>query len=782
MANYTNLKNIIDQYITTNGQGDITGAILNDVLKSIVNSIGADFLFGGVVVPSSNVGTPDQNVFYIATQGGSYTNFGNVVIPNGITIFKWNGSWSNEVLFEDKLNYLKEDVNTCENQIIKLGGVLEYPLAYNVVHVKLTAWATTIADNLLMVAGFRYDITATLEAAATQNAYVQLRKGDVVLHSLTIPTGGQTVSFYYDVLESGDNYNVVIVSNDYQSNFHASATVVPRTTGSVIATIQKKQTNLSEKQGLMSTLLHNTTTKRYLSSNMFDGVYVSNKYINKSGVEGDDNNYGYTKNFIRVKKGDTITINDGSTIRSMRFVTAYNADYEVVVSAGAESVTSYIVPDDIEYIRISTSKSYIEGATFAVQNSLVVLPYDTYNAKDYPIDSGFDHDRHFILSSNIFDGEFLSGQGIRDTGASFSDNNYGVTKNFIPVDPGDSIVATNNNGLRLMRFICAYDKNFRVLADKGLSGGTYSYWAVPDGVYYLKITSPASIISAIDFAIYRSKGLVFKTPDQYNIVDTDNRNLLRIKRTPLSLMPNYITQALSYRPLGCLTKGYICMMTDDGTAGLASYTIPLAIRENIPMTFAVMKESAVFADGTMTATVLDAVNNHNCDLAQHGGTLWDLMSEIDLNNFFDDEKAFFDNLGVELKGAAIPQHRTNSLVKAVAGARFGVVRSGYSGQGEDDNPNDSITNYYDYYTSGARSNLFGLSSYNCAGTSISYNHSAADYAKNNNKILIVYFHEFDTGAQQQVVVEDLITYAKSIGLEFIKLGDIPTLETWDNNN
>lgn len=99
MANYTNLKNIIDQYITTNGQGDITGAILNDVLKSIVNSIGADFLFAGVAEPATNPGSPDQNVFYIATQGGNYIYFGGVIIPNGITIFKWNGSWTNHILF-----------------------------------------------------------------------------------------------------------------------------------------------------------------------------------------------------------------------------------------------------------------------------------------------------------------------------------------------------------------------------------------------------------------------------------------------------------------------------------------------------------------------------------------------------------------------------------------------------------------------------------------------------------------------------------------------------------
>ena len=99
MANYATLKGLIDQYITTNGHGDITGAVLNNVLTSIVNSISAGYLYGGVVVPSSNVGTPDQNVFFIATQGGSYQHFNEVIIPNGITVFKWNGSWSYQILF-----------------------------------------------------------------------------------------------------------------------------------------------------------------------------------------------------------------------------------------------------------------------------------------------------------------------------------------------------------------------------------------------------------------------------------------------------------------------------------------------------------------------------------------------------------------------------------------------------------------------------------------------------------------------------------------------------------
>lgn len=99
MSQYSALKAIINQDITTNGRGDITGAILNQLLKDMVSSLGAYYQFAGVATPSTNPGNPDQNVFYIAIKGGNYTNFGNVVIPDGITIFKWNGSWTNQILF-----------------------------------------------------------------------------------------------------------------------------------------------------------------------------------------------------------------------------------------------------------------------------------------------------------------------------------------------------------------------------------------------------------------------------------------------------------------------------------------------------------------------------------------------------------------------------------------------------------------------------------------------------------------------------------------------------------
>lgn len=98
MANYQNLKDAISAAIKTNGNQEITGQVLQDVLNSIVSVIGANYTFAGVATPATNPGTPDQNVMYLAMEGGTYTNFNGTVLPAGISLLMWNGSWTSETV------------------------------------------------------------------------------------------------------------------------------------------------------------------------------------------------------------------------------------------------------------------------------------------------------------------------------------------------------------------------------------------------------------------------------------------------------------------------------------------------------------------------------------------------------------------------------------------------------------------------------------------------------------------------------------------------------------
>ena len=97
MGNYEQLKQAVVDVIKSNGNQEITGAILQNALLSIISTVGANSTFAGIATPETNPGTPDQNIFYIASQNGIYSNFGGVKIFGEIAILtNKNGNWEKE--------------------------------------------------------------------------------------------------------------------------------------------------------------------------------------------------------------------------------------------------------------------------------------------------------------------------------------------------------------------------------------------------------------------------------------------------------------------------------------------------------------------------------------------------------------------------------------------------------------------------------------------------------------------------------------------------------------
>lgn len=94
MGNYEQLKQAIANVIKTNGNQEITGAIMQNTLLSIISTVGSNATFAGIATPTTNPGTPDQNIFYLATQPGVYSNFGGVELTNQVILFaNKNGNW-----------------------------------------------------------------------------------------------------------------------------------------------------------------------------------------------------------------------------------------------------------------------------------------------------------------------------------------------------------------------------------------------------------------------------------------------------------------------------------------------------------------------------------------------------------------------------------------------------------------------------------------------------------------------------------------------------------------
>lgn len=66
------------------------------LLMGNLGSISKNAVFAGIATPTTNPGTPDGPVFYIATEAGTYSNFGGISVADGeAVILQWNnGAWT----------------------------------------------------------------------------------------------------------------------------------------------------------------------------------------------------------------------------------------------------------------------------------------------------------------------------------------------------------------------------------------------------------------------------------------------------------------------------------------------------------------------------------------------------------------------------------------------------------------------------------------------------------------------------------------------------------------
>lgn len=339
----------------------------------------------------------------------------------------------------------------------------------------------------------------------------------------------------------------------------------------------------------------------------------------------------------------------------------------------------------------------------------------------------------------------------------------------------------------------------------------FSDWrlTIPDGVDAIGVT----------VATYESyNGTLFKeqaTVEYINVTDVKAKAEAAYAHTlsPVSAMPAYLQNTLAYKPLGAFSRPYICLSTDDGREGLIHQTIEMVVDvAHVPVTFCIHSKADIFLEqkrkkytlAQVAEKINNAIVNEGCELALHDNKLWADKSasyttsytEQTLHEFVQNEKAFIANpreidTGTELgvswayKSASAPEHATNAMVSIVMGGEFGVLRSGDTSLG-------LIRNIYEYKCIGARSNLYCLTSKNF--NSGMYNtlkkaKAAVDYAIENNLVLPIFWHEAimasatEESSDNEHITDDqinnillpMIEYAKSKGVEFVTLSQIPYL-------
>ena len=101
-----------------------------DLADKIFNSISNNATFAGIATPTTNPGTPDGPVFYLATEAGTYSNFNGISVADGeAVILEWKGSWTKKttgfatqqqiVRLDEKLNDKTNEINVAKEEALQ---------------------------------------------------------------------------------------------------------------------------------------------------------------------------------------------------------------------------------------------------------------------------------------------------------------------------------------------------------------------------------------------------------------------------------------------------------------------------------------------------------------------------------------------------------------------------------------------------------------------------------------------------------------------------------------
>lgn len=193
MGNYEQLKRAISSFIKTNGNQEITGAIMQDVLNTIVSTVGANRTFVGIANKNTNPGTPDGNVFYIAYTAGNYVNFqygtANLTVNPGELA----------ILYNEKTNWGKFVIGMSSDGVIALANTTNQinatgRYAYTDTGIVMGSNAGSQKVRTFLVAGQPYQFTLT-PVGGNASVNIQGIKADGtfgIIGSMTLTPNGAT--------------------------------------------------------------------------------------------------------------------------------------------------------------------------------------------------------------------------------------------------------------------------------------------------------------------------------------------------------------------------------------------------------------------------------------------------------------------------------------------------------------------------------------------------------------------------------------------------------------
>ena len=304
--------------------------------------------------------------------------------------------------------------------------------------------------------------------------------------------------------------------------------------------------------------------EKEFSPNLIDmDAATDGKYITADGVEHNGNYF--VTDYIPVEAGveycGTMLFTNattGGTILyplAIRWLACYDSDKNVIASAGSNTQIGtypYTIPDGVAYVRLSINNnaSYSQhqfengaestayhpyGEVISAEIKREYIPQEDIDIADIPA-------FHLVEGQNLInkdDADYAVGKYITRDG-QLRDSAAFITTGFIVVTPGDTLLGSylNSNGvtaIAAISYIAAYDSSKTAVVNSGVSGGSSTFYTVPDGIYYVRCSIRAASYTS-DIQITRTdSGL----PKPYKTYEAPHYEILE-SYTPQGVPPLHV--------------------------------------------------------------------------------------------------------------------------------------------------------------------------------------------------------------------------------------------------
>lgn len=462
MANWSDLKAAVAKVIKTNGNQEITGAVLQNALNNIISNVGENATFAGIATPVTNPGTPDGPVFYLASQSGIYSNFEGITVENEVAILLWKTSWKKlltniaplsdislirAVLDNVKLNSTGKNKINLSNKIdgyfLNLSGNLVSNSSYcisNYIEIKSSTQYYISKTNVGGANHIIYDknlnvLSTTKDGAVTTPSdakYIRLSISKSQLGAAQMELGDAATSYE----PFTDNY-------DNEQKFVRLET-------QMAADKTELETQMaSNKMELETQMAYKKSVS--LGKNLFNKLTVKNGYYIDASGNLKTNSTLSLSHYIKVNPNTSYYIQNTNTGGASNVW--FDKEFNAIKEAAKSGVTTS--PSNAAYIRLSISTAVIDDAMFFEGST--TTPYEPYT-ENYENEQQFKELQVTLdetntrltevekklpkvtVGKNLFDPDKADNGFLRQNGTVANNTTY-VTSDYIAVEGGKMITA-----------------------------------------------------------------------------------------------------------------------------------------------------------------------------------------------------------------------------------------------------------------------------------------------------------------------------------------------------